>query len=122
MLRENKNIKQYKGEKARKWFEDEYFDLIVWYDAVGEIYGFQLCYNKEEDEHVLTWQKDTGFAHNRIDTGEESPFRNLSPILVPDGIFPHGCVIKKFRERSGGIEQRIAEFVIDKLASCNKGL
>jgi len=30
MLCEIKNVKQYDGEPQRRWFVDDYFDLIVW--------------------------------------------------------------------------------------------
>ena len=33
MLVEYRNVRQIRGEGHRRWFSDEYFDLIVWYDG-----------------------------------------------------------------------------------------
>ncbi len=37
MLKELEDIKQFAGEPKRRWFTDEYFDLIVWQDESAEI-------------------------------------------------------------------------------------
>ena len=72
----------------RRWIADEYFDLIVWYEAAGAIHGFQLCYDKPGRERALTWTRERGFSHTAIDSGESRPTANRTPILVPDGVFP----------------------------------
>ncbi len=48
MLRELKQVRQHKGEPRRRWFNDDYFDLIVWFSEKDSISGFQLCCDKEE--------------------------------------------------------------------------
>lgn len=58
MLVEIENVRQVPGEDHRRWFVDENTDLIVWYDASGDlITGFQLCYDKKSVQRCLTWQK-----------------------------------------------------------------
>ena len=85
MLKEQKNTSQIAGEPARRWFFDENMDLIVWYDNKSNINGFQLCYDKNTTEHAITWTLKNGFSHEAIDGGEDSVFKNRSPILVQDG-------------------------------------
>jgi hypothetical protein len=70
MLVEIRNTRQIEGEGFRRWFTDEFFDLIVWYDEKRTLVGFQLCYDKEGRERALTWTREHGFQHNRIDDGE----------------------------------------------------
>ncbi len=60
MLRELADVRQIPGEPRRRWFADDYFDLIVWFDKRGQIIGFQLCYDLPRDEHALTWHEEHG--------------------------------------------------------------
>jgi len=77
-----------KGGLRRKWFSDANWDLIVWLSGPGEIWGFQLCYDRARDERALTWTRETGYSHDRIDDGEGNPTKNRTPVLVPNGVFP----------------------------------
>ncbi|TFG59973.1 MAG: hypothetical protein E4H36_12870 [Spirochaetales bacterium] len=97
MLKENKNVSQVEGEGFRRWFMDDFFDLIVWYNNEGgEIVGFQLCYDKTGNERALTWRKSGSTDHMRVDAGE-TPFQaKMTPVLVADGIFDSGLVLEKF--------------------------
>ncbi len=99
----------------RRWFSDDYFDLIVWLDRDSTFSGFQLCYDIRQSEHALTWTREAGFSHERVDEGDENPAKNRSPILVPDGLFPVQDIIERFFARSGDIDGRVRDFVVDKL-------
>ena len=89
MLYEIKGIKQYPGEPKRRWFFDRTLDLTVWFDDEDEIVRIQLCYNKPQEPYALTWDKETGYRHHRIDDGEgERPGKPKGiPILLKDGTF-----------------------------------
>jgi len=100
------------ADAARQWFSDDYFDLIVWYDDRAAIAGFQLCYDIAGDEHSFTWNREGGASHNRIDTGESSPFKNMTPVLLPDGVVPYDTISQKFQERSGAIDQEVVALVL----------
>ncbi len=41
MLTESQHVRQIKHDPKRRWFSDDYFDLIVWIGKRGEIIGFQ---------------------------------------------------------------------------------
>jgi hypothetical protein len=82
----------------RRWFSTAHFDLVVWYKPDDAIYGFQLCYDKDGREKAFTWLEDKGFSHQSIDSGEESPLANRTPILVPlQGRFETARVLACFR-------------------------
>jgi len=116
MLRETKNVRQVSNESKRRWFSDEFFDLIVWLNDRDEITGLQLCYDLPGDERALTWRKQSGYTHDRIDTGEdEAGIIKASPILVLDGIFEYDKIAEKFKEASGEIDKNIADFVYSKI-------
>jgi hypothetical protein len=95
---------------------DDYFDLIVWYEPSNAIHGFQLCYGKPRNERALTWLRDRGFMHNKIDTGEFGLMWGASPILVPDGSFPTAEVKREFEKRSGELPKALTRFVLAKIS------
>jgi hypothetical protein len=115
MLRELSHVRQALGEHRRRWFADDYFDLIVWVGNGGECIGFQLCYDISGDEHALTWQKKTGFKHHRVDSGElQRPYK-ATPILVADGVLDFARLTHLFQERSRIMDQQVARFVLGKI-------
>jgi hypothetical protein len=122
MLRELSHIRQVLEEPRRRWFADDYFDLIVWVGDGGECLGFQLCYNKSGDEHALTWYKETGFKHHRVDDGElQRPYK-ATPILVADGVVDFASLSCLFKERSGKMDQQVAGFVLGKIEAIRQEL
>ncbi len=116
MLHELKNVKQEHGAGRRRWFESDGLELVVWWDAHDAITGFQLCYDFGRGDFALTWRPATGFAHSAIDTGDESPFVNRTPVLNPDGEAPWGRLAQLFEARSATLEPGLRRLVRDKLA------
>ena len=115
MLSEIRNARQVAGEGYRRWFTDADFDLIVWYTDEGLLAGFQLCYDKEDSERALTWTRDHGFQHNRVDAGEVPGHSKMTPIIVADGAFDRDHVTALFRAASAAIDPRVASFVLQRL-------
>jgi len=111
---EIKNVHQKTGDPFRRWFSDNYFDLIIWYNDEKEIIGFQLCYDIKENEKAITYS-DGKFSHNKIDQGEDNPSKNRTPILVADGIFDELKVLPKFEESAKNLENEIKEYVFRKI-------
>ncbi len=116
MLYEIKNVKQNEGEPKRRWFIDEYFDLVVWLDEEDGVEGFQLCYDKSRNQHALTWHRESGYMHNRVDEGDDKPGKPKGiPILIADGNFAYEKVADMFKEESGNLDQKVATTVYDKI-------
>lgn len=111
----------YQDKESRRWFSDDYFDLIVWIEN-DSVKGFQLCYDKRGNERAVTWFADRGFSHERIDDGEGSPEKNQSPILVPDGKCPVAVIADSFMKRSVGIDPAVRSFVLEKIENFAVGL
>ena len=115
MLNEMENTKQHWGEPYRKWFNDHFFDLIVWYSSDEVIYGFQLCYKLGWVEKALTWRNDRGFSHNTVDYGGLRPGGERTPILVADGVFDKNHILTLFERESQEIDPSLIQFVSEKL-------
>jgi hypothetical protein len=117
MLSEIRNVRQVDGEGFRRWFTDEYFDLIVWFDDTRRLVGFQLCYDKLVHERALTWTLEHGFQHNCIDSGEVPGHSKMTPIIIADGAFDSNPVSERFRQSSANIDRAIASFVLDTISA-----
>lgn len=115
MLNEMENTKQQSGEPFRRWFNDQFFDLIVWYSSDENIYGFQLCYKIGWVEKALTWRHDRGFFHNTVDYGGLRPGGERTPILVADGVFDKSHIFHLFKRESKEIDSNIVELVSRKI-------
>jgi hypothetical protein len=109
---------QVPGEPRRRWFVDDYFDVVVWLSPAGEAVALELCYGKPRDERAITWSAGQGYRHFRVDAGEDTPLSNRSPILLPAGAFPRDDLVARFRERAAQLDPEIRDFVIARLERC----
>ncbi|HNL25792.1 MAG TPA: hypothetical protein PKO47_03325 [bacterium] len=114
MFHEIKNVSQSRGEPFRRWFEDNYFDLVVWYNKNGSFYGFQLSYDRYRHEHAITWFSDRGYFHDKVQNTDGSVV-TMTPVLVANGPFDGQQIAERFRQHSAGLEIEIAEFIYDKV-------
>jgi hypothetical protein len=118
MLHEYHDVRQETRAGRRRWFEDDHFDFVVWYDQAGTVVGFQICYRTGSGvERALTWRPGSGFSHDRVDEGDDSPLKNLTPILVADGETPWALLTEEFARRSAGLEDNLRTLVLSRLAA-----
>ncbi len=119
MLSELKETRQIEEEGFRRWFRDQDFDLILWYESpeAKEPEGFQLCYDKQGEERCLTWRKSQGYQHHAVDDGEAPYSNKMTPILVQDGIFDTKRVKADFLSSAAEVDPSIVDFVTEKLDS-----
>lgn len=104
------------NEGYKRWFQDDYFDLFVWQDFYnGEIISFQLCYDRAGRERVISWHHQRGFEHYRVDDGEQTPYKNMTPVFINESIFPYHEVLQNFIDNSDHIGQSIKVFIERKL-------
>ncbi len=115
MLREVLNVQQAPGEAKRRWFFCHEQDLSVWFGEDGAPLAFQLAYGKYRDEHAIRWKAGRGFAHERVDDGENGGPVKATPIVLANGLFPAQEVLEKFLELSAELPPDIAEFVAARL-------
>jgi hypothetical protein len=69
MLREAPS-KERAADGNRRWFADDFFELMVWYDERSNAEGFQLCYDRGRRERALTWTKANGLRHDVVATAK----------------------------------------------------
>lgn len=112
MLVEYKKVRQVPGQGLRRWFEGNLYDLVVWYRPDARtVEGFQIHYRLTGGERALTWREGEGFEHSLVDSGTQSPLKNLTPILLPDGSVPWSRILEEFDGNSGALEPELRDFV-----------
>jgi len=118
MLNEIRQVSQVPGEPRRRWFFDKDMDLTVWFDPAADIVGFQIVYGRPMDPHAVTWWRDSGFYHHRVDDGErpDTVARKGTPILQPDGRLDSSALRAAFDALSREIDPAIALFVGETLS------
>jgi len=102
-------------EPNRRWFADDFFELIVWADERSNLEGFQLCYDRGRCERALTWTKANGLQHDVVDDGESSPLKNQTPLFQKGGEFDRADILRRFQSASAFLPRTIAEFVENKI-------
>lgn len=114
MLREITTIRTFSTNR-RRWFSDADMDLYIWFHNQVPV-QFQLTYNKQQDEHAISWDNTSGFRHNRVDDGEHtvSDYK-MSPILLADGEFDAITVARKFLLASDYLDATLADFIYARL-------
>jgi hypothetical protein len=118
VLREIRNVRQERGAGRRRWFESDGFELVVWLDDAGACEGFQVGYDLGRGECALTWRPGLGFAHNKVDQGDDHEGGSKkSPILVANGAVPWPEITLLFSERGSGLETELRELVSARLAA-----
>lgn len=123
MLREIRNVSQNEKGVLRRWFSDDYFDLIVWTDLDGLPIGFQLAYDLDGRERALTYLRGS-YRHAEVDSGEDAATSHKAPILVADGAFDTGGILHRFLAAAGGMDRNIRDYVVgglEKYGSHPKG-
>ncbi len=114
---EVRDVRQDPGDYRRRWFTDDHFDLMVWYHADGTVHGFEFSYDKPGYEKALRWFDDRGLSLHAVDTGEQNPAYNRSPILTAsNGRSEMKRVLEIFLKSVTGLPEGLSELVQRKLA------
>jgi hypothetical protein len=115
MLQEIRGVRQDDASRERHWFQDDFFDLFVWTDGAGAVVAFQLGYDRAREERMLAWSQDQGFLHRRVDDGEATPLKNMSPMLIADGEFGAATVAAEFARRALQLDGALRGFILARI-------
>ena len=109
-------FREINGKAKRRWFSSQQFDLILWLSEDQDFAGFELCYDKQRQEHSIAWSASYGYRHMAVDTGEWRQGKHkATPILVPDGNFDVNRIRSDFDRASHSLPQDIAHYVAQAL-------
>ncbi len=114
MLRECRQVAQVNGEPIRRWFHDELFDLLVWFDGEDQPIGFELIHDPEDSPRALVYRPTGRLSYSYVDDGSsdvEPAYGGMARILGKSASFPRELLLKEFTQRSEEMEPRVAQFV-----------
>lgn len=117
MLREIRGIDQKSPGRLKRWFQDDYFDLIVWLDDARDVEQFQLCYARDtRRERVLDWRRGRGFQHLKTEQRlAEKPGRDDAWALQLDGVLPYVALKERFAMAAARLPDALRAFIDDKI-------
>jgi len=123
MLREIPHVRQDTPGIVRRWFQDAYFDLWTWEEAEGgALTAFQLCYDKRRDERALSWRRDHGFDHLRVQTGRGGDVDSAALLQGEGGVFPAIIVSRKLKAAAAPLPDLMRRFIFHKVKAYVKGV
>ncbi len=103
-LKEDLEVRQRPEEGYRRWYFNDFFDVILWYtNKGGEIIGFQVCYEKNTtEEKAYTYEFSTQSHHFVSSLNQPISLGNLGSALLQGdaGKIPL-AVIERLKEESG---------------------
>lgn len=115
MLREISDLTQTSDNLNRRWFADTEMDLFVWYDRDANIIKFQISYDKNKDEQVITWNSSNGFSHHLIDDNRSPDRMKASPLLSDRSRLEVEKVTACFIRSGQKLEHELYEYVLNRL-------
>ena len=114
MLREITTVRSTSHNRQR-WFSDADMDLCVWFNNQMPM-QFQLSFNKQYEEHAISWDNNEGFRHSKVDDGEGRDGRyKMTPILLDDADFDCLTLARHFLQQSDCLEPTLADFIYARL-------
>lgn len=121
-LSENRSVRQRPEEGFRRWFVNEFFDLIVWYESSeGELIGFQLCYNRHVDERAFTWQRGKQSSHFVSSGADERgvPWIATAVLHGDAGPVPEE-VLERLAAEQGDLDPDLLQLVTERARDFNR--
>ncbi|MBI4424513.1 MAG: hypothetical protein HY554_12335 [Elusimicrobia bacterium] len=113
-------MRQVPGDRRRRFFSDKSFELLVWYEPDGGVFGFQLMYAMPEKPYrAIAWTSLEGYGHHFVSLSEGAALgwnagRGLSPARLET--FDKHAVLELFEKASEELEPSLRALLREKLA------
>ena len=121
-LKENQEVRQREEEGWRRWFVNDYFDIILWYNKKGgDLIGFQVCYGRgTADERAYTYEFSSQSHHFVAEGQKPNSLGNLgTAILTGDaGRMPQD-VLDKLVDEAGDLPPNMLRLILEKAGEFN---
>lgn len=110
MMHEIENIQQDEGTHKR-WFQDAYWDLTIWYDERKSPKGFELSYDKALHEKALVWRRGESPKHYSVTASDEDTGRDSTPMLVESHDFDAAALLARFDAEAREVDAEVNSLV-----------
>tara|TARA_B100000614_G_scaffold75796_1_gene67711 strand:- start:581 stop:964 length:384 start_codon:yes stop_codon:yes gene_type:complete len=121
-LSENRSVRQRPDEGFRRWFVNEYFDLIVWYESRhSELTGFQLCYSRHNNERAFTWQRGKQGSHFVSSGADQKGMPGIATAVLHGDAGPvPEEVLDRLASEQGDLDNDLLELVTARAREYNR--
>lgn len=126
MLTEWKDVRQVPGQRRRRCFTDKTFELMLWLETDGSLYGFQLIYAlPSRPLMAVTWTKDEGALFHEVHGGDRAGAggwdagRTLGAASIDE--FDKPAVLEAFEASAGELPGEYYVFVRRQLVDHPRG-
>lgn len=99
-----------KNSKDQIWYCDDDWDLVVWVNDDQSPRGFQICYDRDNEEKALTFAHGE-FSHELVDEGNDEPHTNHSPTLDHEVPLNAKKMLKEFEAKSEFMEKIYFDYI-----------
>lgn len=100
-----------KNSPDQVWYCDDNWDLVIWINSDQTPRGFQICYDKDDDEKALTFVHGE-FSHELVDEGNDNPHTNHSPVVGGGEIkFDGKAILKEFEKKGEFVEKIYFDYI-----------
>jgi len=116
MLAEISHLRQSNRSLKKRWFTSLDMDLFVWYRNNTPV-KFQLSYDKNDNEHAISWDCHRDFNHYCVDTGEYDVSEYKKTPLLLDACSQQdlASLARNFLVESEYIDVAVSEFIYARL-------
>lgn len=122
-LVENRSVRQRPEEGFRRWFVNDFFDLIVWYESARseDPIGFQLCYDRHVNERAFTWQRGKRSSHYVSGGTDEAGYPWIATAVLHGDAGPVPPeVLDRFRREQGELPAGLLAQVVATVETYNR--
>jgi len=114
---EIQGVRQRPEEGFRRWFSNNYFDLVFWYEEKGgELTGIQFSYGKPYADKAFTWERSSTSHHY---VSEQNKTSQATGILRGDAGNIPAPVIKRFLEEAPDMDLELKKLILQKIKEYN---
>lgn len=108
------HIRQNAGELPRRWFRSPTMELYLWMEGAA-VAQFLLSCREGPQEFAIEWSPTAGLHCRQVDDGEQSVFKNRTPILHKTIHLDLNAVAEAFALQAGVLPSEVREFVLQHL-------
>lgn len=121
-IKENLEVRQRDNEGWRRWFVNDFFDIILWYSKKdGELIGFQVCYGRgTADERAYTYEFSSQSHHFVAEGQKPNSLGKLGTAILTGhaGRIPQH-VLDKLVDEAGDLPSNMLRLILEKAGEFN---
>lgn len=101
------------GGRIRRSFVDKDFELYVFMEPDGSMFGFQLVFPSDQQYRLLSWTPVEQYKLHRVECGTQGLGPGRPMTILDPGEFDGRELLRDLRPAAAGLEPHIQSFVLE---------